>query len=60
MEHRFQVNLKGIIALLSDNLYSGPRVYIRELLQNAVDAIHARTLADPSGIGTRVASPRTR
>ncbi|HUB26110.1 MAG TPA: HSP90 family protein, partial [Tepidisphaeraceae bacterium] len=46
MENRFQVNLKGIIALLSDNLYSGPRVFVRELLQNAVDAIHARGLAD--------------
>lgn len=40
--HRFKVNLKGMITLLSDNLYSNPSVYIRELLQNAVDAISAR------------------
>lgn len=45
MEHRFQVNLKGLITLLSENLYSGPRVYVRELLQNAVDAIRAREMA---------------
>ncbi|MGJ8640821.1 MAG: HSP90 family protein [Opitutaceae bacterium] len=42
----FQVNLRGLITLLSNNLYSSPRVYIRELLQNSVDAIKARTLSD--------------
>src|SRR6185369_16210001 len=40
--HAFQVNLAGIIELLSAHLYSGPHVYLRELLQNAVDAIAAR------------------
>ena len=40
--HTFQVNLAGIIELLSAHLYSGPHVYLRELLQNAVDAIAAR------------------
>jgi molecular chaperone HtpG len=50
-EHRFQVNLKGIITLLSDNLYSGPGVYVRELLQNSVDAIRARHLADAAFTG---------
>lgn len=39
---KFQVNLGGIIELLSDHLYGSPEVYIRELLQNAVDAITAR------------------
>ena len=38
----FQVDLRGMVDLLSRNLYSGPRVYVRELLQNAVDAIAAR------------------
>ena len=38
----FQVNLRGVIDLLSGHLYSGPQVYIRELLQNSVDAITAR------------------
>ena len=47
-EHKFQVNLKGVIDLLSHHLYSGPQVYIRELMQNAVDAITARELTDPA------------
>ena len=38
----FQVDLKGIIRLLSENLYSSANVFLRELLQNAVDAIAAR------------------
>jgi len=39
--YQFQVNLKGMIALLSEHLYSDPNTFIRELLQNAVDAITA-------------------
>ncbi|UHA75883.1 HSP90 family protein [Paenibacillus sp. 481] len=38
----FQVNLQGIIDLLSNHLYSDPGVFIRELLQNGVDAVTAR------------------
>lgn len=38
----FRVNLGGVIALLSKNLYSSPGVYVRELIQNAVDAVTAR------------------
>ncbi|MGW8554685.1 hypothetical protein [Streptomyces tubercidicus] len=38
----FQVDLRGLVDLLSHHLYSSPRVYLRELLQNAVDAITAR------------------
>lgn len=41
MDHKFHVNLKGIIELLSNHLYSSPQVYIRELLQNGVDALSA-------------------
>ena len=41
-DFRFQVNLGGMIEILSDHLYSSPAVYIRELLQNGVDAITAR------------------
>jgi len=47
----FQVNLRGVITLLSDHLYSGPQVYIRELLQNAVDAITARQHLEPAHCG---------
>ena len=43
----FQVDLRGMVDLLSRNLYSGPRVYVRELLQNAVDAIAARRALEP-------------
>lgn len=41
-QQNFRVNLGGVIALLSKNLYSSPGVYIRELIQNAMDAIVAR------------------
>ena len=43
----FQVDLRGMVDLLSRNLYSGPRVYVRELLQNCVDAVSARRELDP-------------
>lgn len=46
--YNFKVDLKGIIRLLSDNLYSSDKVFLRELLQNAVDAVGARKKADPS------------
>lgn len=46
--YNFKVDLKGIIRLLSDNLYSSEKVFLRELLQNAVDAIEARRRADPN------------
>jgi molecular chaperone HtpG len=41
VSNTFQVDLRGIVDLLSHHLYASPRVYIRELLQNAVDAITA-------------------
>ena len=51
MEHKFQINLRGIIDLLSHHLYSGPEVFVRELLQNATDAIQARKQIDPGHVG---------
>ena len=39
----FRVDLRGIVDILSHHLYSSPRVYLRELLQNGVDALTART-----------------
>ncbi len=56
MEHQFRINLQGIIDLLSNNLYGESRVFIRELLQNGVDAIQARSQlidkgADGSALG---------
>lgn len=44
---RFPVDLGGLVELLSTHLYSTPAVYVRELLQNAVDAIAARRALDP-------------
>ena len=40
----FQVDLHGVVDLLARHLYSSPRVYLRELLQNGVDALTARRL----------------
>ncbi|SDT73551.1 molecular chaperone HtpG [Actinoplanes derwentensis] len=62
VSNTFQVDLRGIVDLLSHHLYASPRVYVRELLQNAVDAITAVgpehegvvtiTSSDSSGDGT--------
>ncbi|MEU2658677.1 HSP90 family protein [Streptomyces sp. NPDC007325] len=50
--HTFQVDLRGLVDLLSHHLYSSPRVYLRELLQNAVDAITARQALAPGAPGS--------
>ena len=42
----FQVNLTGVVDLLSKHIYSSPRVYLRELLQNGRDALAARAELD--------------
>lgn len=39
----FQVDLRGVVDLLSRHIYSSPRVYLRELLQNGRDAIATRS-----------------
>ena len=44
----FQVNLEGIIDILANHLYSEEKVFIRELLQNATDAITARKKINPN------------
>ena len=51
MSFTFRVDLRGVVDLLSHHLYATPRVYVRELLQNAVDAITARRLGDPAAPG---------
>lgn len=43
----FQVDLRGVVELLSRHIYSSPQVYLRELLQNGQDAIKARADYDP-------------
>ncbi|WP_419177698.1 HSP90 family protein [Microbacterium azadirachtae] len=51
---QFQVDLRGVVDLLSRHIYSGPRVYLRELLQNARDAIAARREVDGHGGTIRI------
>ncbi|MFK4760424.1 HSP90 family protein [Microbacterium sp. ZW T5_45] len=46
---QFQVDLRGVVDLLSRHIYSSPRVYLRELLQNARDAITARREFEGTG-----------
>lgn len=48
-DRTFQVDLRGLVDLLSHHLYSSPRVYLRELMQNAVDALTARHAIEPGG-----------
>lgn len=52
----FQVDLRGVVDLLSRHIYSSPRVYLRELLQNGRDAITARGEVDGvvAGRGIRI------
>ncbi|MDN4473889.1 HSP90 family protein [Demequina zhanjiangensis] len=49
---RFQVDLGGVVDLLGRSLYSSPRVYLRELIQNAADAVGARAEREPGFSGT--------
>lgn len=52
-QQRFQVNLAGVIEILSRHLYrQGPEVVVRELIQNAADALAAQKLVDPAHIGS--------
>ena len=41
-DFQFNVDLGGMISILSDHLYSSPDVFLRELLQNAADAVSMR------------------
>ena len=48
----FSVDLHGMVELLSNHLYSGPQVFVRELLQNGVDAVTARQDREPGHAGS--------
>ncbi|GAA4079892.1 HSP90 family protein [Actinomadura miaoliensis] len=58
VQHSFHVDLRGVVDLLSRHLYSSPRVYVRELLQNSVDAITARRRADAAAPAVVRIEPR--
>lgn len=44
----FQVDLRGVVDLLSRHIYASPQVFLRELLQNGRDAVRARREHAPS------------
>lgn len=46
--YHFQVNLGGMLDILSNHLYKSPDVFLRELLQNGTDAITQRKTLQPS------------
>lgn len=50
-KYHFQVNLGGMLDILSNHLYKSPDVFIRELLQNGVDAITMRQKKQPGWNG---------
>lgn len=49
---QIKTDLRGLIRLLGGHLYSSPQVFIRELLQNACDAVIARRELEPEHIGS--------
>ena len=60
-DRTFQVDLRGLVDLLSHHLYSSPRVYLRELMQNAVDArLEARRWSTESTVDLQGSGPPRR
>lgn len=57
MREQFKVDLRGIVDILSHHLYSSERVYLREILQNARDAIESRIRIDESFVGGVAITP---
>lgn len=57
---RFQVDLKGVMEVLAKHLYSSRDVFVRELMQNGVDAITARRAIEPGHEGRVVFEPDER
>jgi molecular chaperone HtpG len=51
MTNRFKVDLRGIIDLAAHHLYTSPEVFVRESIQNAVDAVTARRRLEPGYTG---------
>ena len=45
--YHFQVNLGGMLDILSNHLYKTAEVFLRELMQNGVDAITLRRKKEP-------------
>jgi molecular chaperone HtpG len=49
--HPINLHVPGILKLLSEHLYSDPRVALREVIQNAHDSCQRRMAEDPSSAG---------
>ena len=45
--HVFKVSMGGLLELLSGALYTSESVFVRELIQNGVDAVAARRGIEP-------------
>jgi molecular chaperone HtpG len=45
--HPISLHVPGILRLLSEHLYSDPKVALREMIQNAHDSCHRRMYEDP-------------
>lgn len=52
--YHFQVNLGGMLDVLSNHLYKSPDVFLRELLQNGVDAVTLRQKSQPDWTGGKI------
>lgn len=52
--YHFQVNLGGMLDVLSNHLYKSPDVFLRELLQNGVDAVTLRQKEQPGWNGGKL------
>ena len=52
--YHFQVNLGGMLDVLSNHLYKSPDVFLRELLQNGVDAVTLRQKSQPDWNGGKI------
>ena len=53
--YQTQVDLGGLMRVVSDHLYASPLVAVRELVQNAHDSIVRRRRVEPDWIGGEVA-----
>ncbi len=51
---QMQFDFDGLIQLVADHLYSEKKVFIRELVQNAHDAVKRRAKVDKGGYGGRI------
>lgn len=52
--YHFQVNLGGMLDVLSNHLYKSPDVFLRELLQNGADAVTMRKKGEPGWSDGRI------